>query len=122
MVSKMLKRLECNESLLETLKESCSVQAVDQSVMYFNRYRHDPTSAILRATAENDSRNGLFTPPHGICECGETYPRKRRMINQIVLRFRGRPHQLAGPGSLRFGAGYALEIRERLRHRKDGER
>src|SRR4051812_8367635 len=110
MVSKMLKHLECIKSLLETLKEACNVQSVDQSVMYFNRYGHDPTAAILRATAENDSRNGIFTPPDGVCECGETYPGQRRMINQIVLRFRGRPYRLAGPGSLGFRARYGLEV------------
>ena len=112
MVSKMLKRLECIKSLLEMLKEACNIQPIDQSVMYFNRYGHDPTAAILRATAENDSRNGVFTPPHGVCECGETYPGQRRVINQIVLRFRGRPYRLAGPGSLGFRAGHWLKVRK----------
>ena len=62
--------------LLESLKEPGDVQAIDERMVYFDRYWHSPAAILLGILAEYNTGNRVLATIRRVRYRCETNPRK----------------------------------------------
>ena len=76
--------LDRPETFLETFEEPGDVEAIDEGVVYFDRYRHKPAAILLGIPAEYNPGNGVFVAVCRIRYGCKSNPGKCRVINEII--------------------------------------